>query len=196
MEEPTLATEQEYSQTKRQAQSASSQPLKPRGIGMAVVLDWGVAAELALLAPLFALGIDPGGITASFSAAGRIGEALVLVGIAAGAVAFGEALRRGVRPVWMAQVLLTCGLAIGGLFKIPDAIHSAQSGQAGTVVSTVVLAGFCPVIAWMLTRKATRTWVAQTTSAEARQRHGGRWLAFIIVYALISGALIAFSPLY
>jgi hypothetical protein len=149
-----------------------------------------------MLAPFLALGVGPVSITASFSPAARLGGAVVSVGIAVGAALFGEALRRGYRPVWIMQIIGTASLTLLGLFQIPAAIQSVQAGHAGTAVSTFVLAILCPYIAWRLAQPSTRAWFAQTTSAQARAQHGGRWLVFIVIYSIISGALIAFAPLY
>ena len=196
LEESLLATEQNYSQPAMRDQPETLSHAKPRGIGTAVVLDWGVAAELVILAPFLAMGVGPGDATARFSIAGRIGAAVVTLGIAVGAAVFGEALRRGYRPVWIAQIIINLLLFFGGIGTIPGTIHALQSGHFGSLISTFVLLVISPTIAWMLSRQSTRDWIARTSSAEARKRHGGNWLVFIIIYAIISGAIIAFSPLF
>ncbi len=194
-EEPALATEQHTGKSETQNQPAAG-AIKPRGIGTAVVFDWALAAQTAIVAVSAALGVGPASDTASFSTAGRLGVALVFLAVAVGSAVFGEAMRRGVRPVWIAQIVINAGLTLLGVHDIPATIQSVQSGRLGLLIHTFVLLIISPVIAWMLTRTSTRDWIAHTTRAEARKRHGGRWLAYIIAYAIISGAIIAFGPLY
>jgi hypothetical protein len=196
LEEPALATEQNIGQTEIQHQTETSREFKPRGIGTAVVFDWALAAQTGIGALSAALAIGPGSVTPSASAAGRVGMTLGFAAVAAGCIAFGEAMRRGVRPVWMTQIVINALLLFLGVHDIPATIQSVKDGHLGLLVHTFVLLIISPAIAWMLTRKSTRDWVAHTTRAEARKRHGGRWLVYIITYAIISGALIAFGPLY
>jgi uncharacterized membrane-anchored protein YitT (DUF2179 family) len=191
-----LAAEQNINQAEIQAQPEAARDFKPRGIGTAVVFDWALAAQIVFGAVFAALGVGIGSATANISTAGRLGVALGLLGGAAGVAAFGEAMRRGVRPIWMAQIGINALLFFVGARDIPATIQSVKDGHLGLLVHTFVLLIISPVIAWMLTRKATREWIAHTTRAEARRRHGGRWLVYIITYAIISGAIIAFGPLY
>lgn len=195
-EEPALATEQNTNKSEIQNQPAAAGAIKPRGIGTAVVFDWALAAQTAITVPFVALGVGIGSDAARLSTAGRLGTALVFLAVAVGAAVFGEAMRRGVRPVWIAQIIINAGLTLLGIHDIPATLQSVQSGRLGLLIHTLVLLVISPVIAWMLTRKSTRDWIAHTTRAEARRRHGGRWLVYIITYAIISGAIIAFGPLY
>ncbi len=190
-----MATEQNISQTET-PQPATPQAFHPRGIGTAVVFDWALATQTALGAVFIALAVGPNSDTASLSTAQRLGMALVFLAVAVGTAAFGEAMRRGVRLVWMAQIVINALLFFIGVHDIPATLQSVKDGHWGLFAHTFVLLIISPVLAWMLTRKPTREWVAHTTRAEARKRHGGKWVVYIIIWAIICGAIIAFGPLY
>ena len=190
-----MATEQNISQTETPS-AAAPQEFHPRGIGTAVVFDWALATQTALGALFAALAVGPSSDTANLPIAGRLGMVLGFLAVAAGIAAFGEAMRRGVRPVWMAQIVINAGLFFLGVHDIPDTLQSVKGGHWGLFAHTFVLLFISPVLAWMLTRKSTRDWVAHTTRAQARKRHGGKWVVYIIIWAIICGAIIAFGPLY
>jgi len=47
----------------------------------------------------------------------------------------------------------------------------------------------CTVVVWRLSRSSTAHWFRMVTVAEARKRHGGTWVWFIALWAIIGGVL-------
>ncbi|MBF6591422.1 MAG: hypothetical protein IVW57_12970 [Ktedonobacterales bacterium] len=168
----------------------------PRGIGTAVSFDWGIGFELLILAPYFVAGTGPGSSLIHQGTMPRLGAGLLTLGLAAGAFALGEGMRRGWRPAWAVQVVLNSAITLGGLATLPAAVSGLRSGHFGQAVATSIMLFISPAIAWMLTRPATRAWLARTTSAAARARHGGAWLIGPLLCAVIGGAAIAFQRAY
>lgn len=170
--------------------------LGPRGIGTAVAFDWGLGVELLTLAPFIALGTGPGAPAARLGIPLRLGAAALTLGFSAVTFALGEGMRRGWRPAWLTQIVPTAGITLGGVVAIPATLASLRHGHFGMLVSTSIMLFASPVIFWGLTRPRTRDWIATTTSAAARARHGGRWLIGPLISAIIGGLAVAFSRLY
>jgi hypothetical protein len=53
----------------------------------------------------------------------------------------------------------------------------------------VILVIFSPLIVWRLSRPSTARWFKNVTVAEARKRHGGKWVWFIALWAIVGGVL-------
>ncbi|HEV7129052.1 MAG TPA: hypothetical protein VGN32_16590 [Ktedonobacterales bacterium] len=171
--------------------SASATPPKAAGIGTAVAFDWGLSAEFLTLAVLDVLGHRATG--------GQLAPVVVVLALLLGAgacFALGEALRRGNRLAWIAQVAINSVLLPGGLLLLPGTFADLGQHHFGGIIPNAILLFVDPVLVWLLTRSRTRAWVRTTTAAEAAARHGGRWLAITLPYAVILGVLVALSAYY
>jgi hypothetical protein len=174
-----------------------TEPRGPAGIGTAVAFDWALAAQIVIVGLSVMVGIGPGGFGAGRPIVLRLLAAALSVALAALPFALGEAMRRGRHMAWVVQLVFNSLLPLTGLVQIPAAIDALGRGQRGLLVREVVVLLISPLIVWLLTRPRTRAWLARTTSAEARARHGSaRWLVSIAVIAIIGGAAIAFDGLY
>ncbi|HST88013.1 MAG TPA: hypothetical protein VLJ14_06500 [Ktedonobacterales bacterium] len=176
---------------------AGTEPRGPAGIGTAVAFDWALAAQIVIVGLSVLVGAGPGSLGAGRPIALRVLAAVLSVALAALPFALGEAMRRGRQMAWVVQLVFNSLLPLTGLVQIPAAIDALGHGQFGLLVREVVVLLVSPLIVWLLTRPRTRAWLARTTSAEARARHGSaRWLVSIAVIALLGGAAIAFDGLY
>ncbi len=168
----------------------------PRGIGTGVVFDWALVVQILIDGVFYALGTGPGSAMAGKPLGLRL--AIVPLTLLAAAIVFtqGEALRRGRRVAWIIQIVANALLVINGLIGIPGTITSLGKLRFGDLSYTIVLVIISALIVWLLTRPSTRAWIGSTTSAEARARHGGSWLFWIALWAIIGGAAIAFAGYY
>lgn len=164
-----------------------------------MTFDWALTAQMLIMAPFFALGVGPGAQYAQTPPGLRVALACGLVVPAAITFALGEALRRGWRPVWLFQIALNSALILLGLYELPGDLNATihmQRGFISDLVRAAVLLIIDPVIVYMLTRPATRAWIARHTVAEALARHGVVWLAIVVPFAILGGAAIAFNGYY
>lgn len=175
----------------------------PRGIGTAVAFDWAIGCELLLFAPLIALGLGPGAdIGAQFAPApelwARTGIALLTVLGALPLFALGEGLRRGMQLARVGQLALNSVLFLAGIGLLRSGVDTlARQRRVGGLVPPLYMLLLGGLILWQLTRPQTREWFARVSTTEARARHGTpRWLATILVIALIGGASVVFDSLY
>ena len=180
-----------------EAEATQSAAVKgPGGIGTGVAFDWALSVQIVIDGVCFLLGVGPGRTMAGQPLLIRVVLALLSVLVAAIVFTQGEALRRGRRIARIIQIVANSLLVIVGLVNLPGLPSSLQQRQFGSLVVEVVLLIVSPLIVWLLTRKRTRLWFGSVTSAEARARHGGRWLFWMVVYAIIGGAAVAFASYY
>lgn len=168
----------------------------PQGIGTGVGFDWAITIELVVLAGMQLTGLHP---FSGHSAASRQNDALIALPLLAVSVLpllLGEGLRRGYRWAWWVQIVFNSAATLGGLASIPGTLVALRHGNAWPLIPTLVLIGISPLIAWRLTRPATRAWIDRADRAEARRRHGGLWVAQILADAVIGGVLVALSVAY
>jgi hypothetical protein len=168
----------------------------PGGIGTGVAFDWALGVQIVIDGVFFLLGVGPGSTMAGQPLVARL--ALALGSLVAAALLFtqGEALRRGRRIARIIQIVANSLLILLGLSNLPDLLPSLKQGHVSSLVVEVILLVVNPLIVWLLTRKRTRLWFATVTSAEARARHGGRWLLWMALYAVVGGAAVAFASYY
>ena len=168
----------------------------PQGIGMAVAFDWGLAVQL-LIMPLLAYFLQnlvsfkpdnlPGlklGSLPPWAA-----SSLISLPIAALLGIFGEGIRRGWRWTRPVQVIANTLGFVGGIASLGSLWQSSKMGNYWPAVTSIILLIFSPLIAWRLSRPATRKWFATVTSAEARKRHGGTWPWLIALWSVVGGVL-------
>lgn len=155
----------------------------PRGIGMAVAFDWGLAVQM-LATPFLPLALGK-----SFSPI-----TLVTIPAAALIAVFGEGVRRGWR--WTRYVQLTFNSLgfIGGLASLVNVWNGVKQGNYWPVVTAVILVIFSPLIAWGMSRPRTKRWFESTNSTKAK-RHGGAWPFLISIWAIVGGILQALAVL-
>jgi hypothetical protein len=154
----------------------------PKGIGLAVAFDWAFASQLAITSilplVLLAMGqlrqIQP---AATFPP--LIGTVLFAI--------LGEGVRRGKSWARIIQIIWNSLGFIGGF----AALYAALNFSRWLFVPAAILLILAPFIVWRLTRPATATWFKTVTDAEARRRHGGSWPWLILIWSIISGAIVA-----
>jgi len=168
----------------------------PRGVGTAVAFDWALAAEMIFLAARFALGIGSASMPMMLSSSQRTGATAAVLLAAVPCALAGEGMRRGVRLLRPFQIAGNALLTVYGIVQLPGAIGDVRAGHLSAIARTLALLVASPLIVWLLSRPQTRDWFAQATSAQSRARHGGRWIAAILIWAVIGGAAIAFDGLY
>ena len=168
----------------------------PQGIGMAVAFDWGLAVQI-LATPFFTLF---GQNTLMKSAGLNSTPAIVLffifaILVAGGLVLFGEMIRNGRNWARRIQIVANILLSLVGLFSLIHLYQSVRVGNFWPLVTEVILVIFSPLIVWRLSRPVTARWFQTITAPEARKRHGGRWVWFIALWAIVGGLLQAIAAM-
>ena len=189
-ETPTTVSDEGAGADSATSATAGDAP-KAAGIGTAVAFDWGLSAEFLTFVVLYLAGIRAG-----FEG---VPGAVVLLALLLGVALFGalgEALRRGYRQAWMAQLAINILLLPGGLILLLGTISDIGHHHFGGIIPNAILLFVDPVLVWLLTRARTRAWLRATTPAAAMARHGGRWVAVILGYSVILGALVALGAYY
>lgn len=170
--------------------TASEDLPAPGGIGMAVAIDWGLAVQI-LLTPILSLfrpsgQMLPAGLNRPL---GNILFFIIALVFACIFVLFGEMLRRGHNWARWIQILFNAVLSLAGLISLYSLYQSIKIGNFWPLVTEIILVIISPLIVWRLTRPSTARWFKFVTVSEARRRHGGRWVWFIALFAIIGGVL-------
>jgi len=162
----------------------------PGGIGMAVAIDWGLAVQI-LLTPIIAVlsqsnqmnipGLNPTLNIVLFF--------VVAVLFACVCVLFGEMLRRGRNWARWIQIVANTLLSLAGLGSLLNLYQSLKAGHLWPLVTEIILVVISPLIVWRLSRSSTARWFKAVTVAEASKRHGGKWVLFIALWAIVGGIL-------
>jgi hypothetical protein len=163
----------------------------PKGIGMAVALDWGLAVQI-LLTPIVYTVFNQStltGIPFLYSIPGKILLFVITWAVACLPAFFGEMVRRGRNWTLWIQIVATVLLSIGGLFSLVHLYQSIKVGNFWPLVTGFILVIIAPLIAWRMSRSSTRRWFKTVSVVDARKRHGGRWVLFIALWAIIGGIL-------
>jgi len=194
--------EEKVSAIRSNAVDSTSEELSaPQGIGMAVAFDWGLAVQI-IVTPFLALVLGVPGYLSSFKqfnlspAVTALVSFLFSLPFAALCWVLGEGLRRGWRWARPIQVALNSLLFFVGFTSLLSLWRGGRSGNYWSLVASVILLIFSPLIAWRLHRPATRQWFATVNSSEARKRHGGVWPWLILLWAVVGGVLQALSTFY
>jgi hypothetical protein len=167
----------------------------PQGIGMAVAFDWGLVVQI-LATPFLPLVLGGESMlkTLKLSPALTVVVTLALsLPFAVLLAIFGEGVRRGWRWTRPLQLVFNGLLFLGGVALLPNLWRSGRAGNFWPLVTEVILLIFSPLIAWRMSRPATRRWFASVSSAQARSRHGGVWPWLIAVWAIVGGILQAIA---
>ena len=162
----------------------------PQGVGMAVAFVWGLATQV-LLDPIVSLFsqstmLKIPGINQML---GNILFLALAVLVACGLVLFGEMVRSGRNWARLVQIGANALLTLGGIPALINLYRGFSTGNFWALITAVILLIFSPLIAWRLSRPRTAHWFKVVTPAEARKRHGGRWVWFIALWAIAGGIL-------
>jgi hypothetical protein len=166
------------------ATAAKELPL-PQGIGMAVAFDWGLTVQL-LLTPIIATVL---GQSSPVKIPGHhpiLGKALLFIiawPLACIPALLGEMRRRGRNWALKIQIVANVLLSLVGLFSLANLYRGLRAGNFWPLVTEVISVIISPLIVWRLSRPGTTRWFKTATVAEARHRHGGRWVWFIALWA-------------
>lgn len=169
--------------------SSTDTTIKPQGIGLGVAIVWALAGQMVTMGILAFTGKH---------VTNRLPLGLEEVGYliaAAICVAWGEGVRAGRSlAIWLLIGFSGILAVTAGLFGIPGTIQATQQGNLWPLYSTVILVVLFPYLFIQLIQPGTRAWMATTSAAAARARHGSPlWLAAIIACAAIGGALQAIA---
>lgn len=162
----------------------------PQGIGMAVAFSWGLAVQTALT-PIIAIvnqsnslkiaGLNP--------LLGNILFLIVGLIVASCLALFGEMVRSGHNWARLVQIVANALLTLDGIFSLFSLYQKVTVGNFWPLITEVILLVFSPLIVWRMTRPRTARWFKAISHAEARERHGGKWVWFIALWAIVGGAL-------
>lgn len=161
----------------------------PQGIGVAVAIDWGLAVQM-FLAPFLPILFNRPSLP--FLPTTPVGTVLFffLGWFAAGIlVLFGEMVRSGRNWARIIQIIASVAFALSGLITLGQVYQSVRVGDFWPIITEVILLIFAPLVAWRLSRPRTARWFQAISPAQARKRHGGSWVWFIALWALVGGVL-------
>lgn len=180
------------------AASAEELPA-PQGIGMAVAVDWGLVVQL-LLMPIISTFFRPSSqmMMRSSAPSPMFGGALSFIAAILFACIFallGEMVRSGRNWALWVQLVISSLLSIGGILSLANLYHSVTAGNFWPLVTEIILIVISPLTVWRLSRPSTRRWFQVVSITEARKRHGGKWVWFIILWAIIGGVLQTFAAM-
>ena len=167
----------------------------PKGIGMAVAFDWGLAVQM-LLTPILTPILKTSSSTQKGNAnplSNPILSFLVYWLIALLFILFGEGIRSGVRWTRPIQIVGNALGFLGGFVLLVPLWNGIKTGNYWTLAPASILLIFSPLIAWRLSRPQTARWFATVSRAEARRRHGGMWIVWIALWAVVGGTLVVLS---
>jgi hypothetical protein len=171
--------------------------MQPKGIGMAVAFDWGLAVQL-LVTPFITLLLGEPGILKSFKLNPVMNTTvsfLLSLPFVTLLAIFGEGVRRGWHWTRRIQVGFNALGFFGGFFSLYNVWQGSKQGNYWAVVTSTILLIFSPLIAWRMSRPSTKKWFATVTSSDARARHSGVWPLLILLWSIVGGVLQAIAAL-
>ena len=164
--------------------SRSSVQPRPHGLGIAVVFDWALTAQLttqALASATRNLGFTPN--------PGVIIGGLVA---AAGLLALGEGVRRGVPALRLVQVGLMVIISLIGVVSLVMLVTGQFSGSL--LFTTAIELGYAPWLVWRLLDRETAEWFALANGRGGAPRvSGSQWVALLAVWAIVWGVVVAWA---
>jgi hypothetical protein len=160
---------------------ATVQP-RPHGLGIAVVFDWALTAQLttqAIASATHNLGFSPN--------PGVIVGGLVA---AVGLFALGEGMRRGIPALRPVQIGLMVIITLIGIVSLVMLVTGQFSGSL--LFTTAIELGYAPWLVWRLLDRETAAWFA-TARGRGRAPHvsGLQWVAVLAAWAIVWGVAVA-----
>jgi hypothetical protein len=173
----------DYAATDRDVTAAVAGP-RPHGLGIAVVFDWALSAQLttqALASATRNLGFTP--------------NPLMIGGALAGAIvlfALGEGVRRGVQSLRLVQVGLMALITLIGIGSLVALIVGPRDGSL--VFTTAIELSYPPWLIWRLLNPETAAWFALPgISRRAPLTSGWKWVAVLAAWAIVWGVVVAWA---
>jgi hypothetical protein len=167
----------------------------PQGIGMAVAVDWGLAVQIVVMPIVATIFGQPNVVKFPGSNSVPMLSFIISWLIACIPAFFGEMVRRGRNWALWIQIVFSALLSLGGILSLVNLYRSVAAGNFWPVVTEIILVIISPLTVWRLSRPATRSWFKTVTVAEARRRHGGTWVWFIMLWAIVGGVLQTFAAM-
>jgi hypothetical protein len=187
MNKGKIALETQVSDIK---ENAKEELPAPGGIGMAVAVNWGLTVQIALTPILAIFGQSKLMKMPVFnSPIGNVLFLIIALLVACGFAWFGEMIRSGRNWARTIQIVISTLLSLVGIFNLFNLYYSITRGNFWPLVTEIILVIISPLIVWRMTRPSTARWFKLVTSVEARKRHGGKWMWFIILCSIIGGVL-------
>jgi hypothetical protein len=157
---------------------------RPHGLGIAVVFDWALTAQLttqALASATHNLGLAPDPLL--------IAGALVA---AAGLLALGEGLRRGIPALRFVQIGLMALITLVGLVSLVNLLEGHWSGSQ--VFTTAIELSYPPWLVWRLLDRETAAWFALAQGrGRAPHTSGWQWVTVLAAWAIVWGVAVAWA---
>ena len=159
-------------------------PPRPHGLGIAVVFDWALSAQLTTQAVASAtgnLGLKPNPLLI-------VGALIAAVGL----FALGEGLRRGVPTLRLVQVALMAIITLIGVVSLVMLFTGQFSGSL--VFTTAIELGYAPWLVWRLLDRETAAWFAMA-QGRGRAPHvsGWQWVTVLAAWAVVWGVAVAWA---
>lgn len=157
---------------------------RPHGLGIAVVFDWALTAQLttqALASATSNLGFKPN-------------PAVIAGGLVAAAALFalGEGLRRGVASLRLVQVGLMVVITLIGIVSLVMLVTGQFSGSL--LFTTAIELGYAPWLVWRLLDKETAAWFALAQGrGRAPRVSGWQWVSALAAWAIVWGVVVAWA---
>jgi hypothetical protein len=168
----------------------------PQGIGMAVAVDWGLAVQIVVMPIVATVFSQPNLIRSPGSNATHLLSFIIPWLIACIPAFLGEMIRRGCNWALWIQIVVSALLSLAGILSLVNLYRSVAAENFWPLVTEVILIIISPLTVWRLSRPSTRRWFKTVTVAEARRRHGGTWVWFIMLWAIVGGVLQTFAAMH
>lgn len=163
---------------------AMTAPVRPRahGLGIAVVFDWALTAQLftqAFASATRNLGFTPDPLVIAGG---------MLAGI--GLFALGEGLRRGVAPLRLVQIALMVLITLIGVGSL--VVLATGHGDWTLVFTTAIELSYPPFVIWSLLKRDTIAWFAlPSEQRRSPMTSGWLWVTVLLVWAIVWGVAVA-----
>jgi hypothetical protein len=183
-------------QESEKTEAAAEKLPAPGGIGMAVAIDWGLTVQ-TFLTPIVAVFSQSNqmkipGLAPTLNTVLSFIFAWLFAGIF---LLFGEMVRRGRNWARWIQIVFNALLSLAGLASLVNLYQSVKMGNYWPFVTEIILVIISPLIVWRLSRPSSARWFKTVTVAEASKRHGGKWVWFIALWAIVGGVLQTLASL-
>lgn len=169
---------------KTRAEQAEDAARQARGVTLAAIFDWSLAAFLVALLLATALLRGPASRQAAAAAV------LALVGVPC-LILLAEGLRRAREVARVLQLGLSSIILFANGAGVLRDLRDLLRGEINPSTNLPsLIAGI--LIVYGLTRRQTIAWFAAVTPAEALRHHDLRWLRRVVIAGTVVGALAVF----